>query len=168
MAAGVFIVPLAVAATLARPGEGRSLGLIQPMLLGLAQLAFLAARTDLGMAGWTLFGALGAAAMVLAWLRPEARDAPPAALALGLLVLLFKAGGWQDPWSPHAALGLTAIFGLGGLALAWLRGERLWAIVASGGLAGPLLILRAAWPELASALAMGRMAALAARSAPPP
>jgi uncharacterized membrane protein len=158
LAAGFFIVALAIVAAVARPGQGRSLGLIQPMLLGLAQLAFLAARTDLGMAGWSLFGALGAAAMVLAWLKPEARYAPPAALALGLLVLLFKAGGWQDPWSPHAALGLTAIFGLGGLALAWLRAERLWAVVASSGLAGPLIVLRAAWPELASASQWGAMA----------
>ncbi len=160
LAAGVFIIPLAIAATLARPGQGRSLGLIQPMLLGLVQLAFLAARTDLGMVGWTLFGALAAAAMILAWLKPEAQAAPPAGLALGLLVLMFKAGGWQDPWSAHAALGLTAIFGVGGLAFAWLRGERRWAIVASGGLAGPLLILRAAWPELASAPQWGGMAVL--------
>lgn len=159
-ASGIFIVLLAVAASLARPGKGRSLGMIQPMLLGLAQLAFLAARTDLGMTGWTLFGALGAAAMILGHLKPETREAPVAALALGLLVLMFKAGGWQDPWSPHAALGLTAIFGLGGLALAWLRAERLWALVAAGGLAGPVLVLRAGWPELASTLQWGGMAAL--------
>lgn len=161
-ASGAFIVLLALAATLARPGKGRSLGMIQPLLLGLAQLAFLAARTDLGMIGWTLFGTLGAAAMILGHLKPEAREAAPAALALGLLVLMFKAGGWQDPWSPHAALGLTAIFGLGGLALAWLRAERLWAIVAAAGLAGPLLVLRAVWPELASGAQWGAMAGLLA------
>ncbi|MGQ0660437.1 DUF2339 domain-containing protein [Sphingosinicella sp.] len=160
LAAGIFIIPLAIAATLARPGQGRSLGLVQPMLLGLVQLAMVAARTDLDMVGWALFGALAAAAMALGHLRPAARAAPPAALALGLMVLMFKAGGWRDPWSPHAALGLTAIFGLGGLAFAWLRGERRWAIVASIGLAGPLLVLRAAWPELASAPQWGGMAAL--------
>lgn len=166
-AAGFFIVLLAIGATLVRPGQGRSLGRIQPLLLGLAQLAFLAARTDLGVTGWTLFGALGAAAMLLAWLKPEARDAPPAALALalGLLVLMFKAGGWHDPWSAHAALGLTAIFGLGGLAFAWLRAERLWAITSAGGLAGPVLVLRFTWPELASAPQWGAMTAVLAAAA---
>lgn len=121
-ASGFFIVALAIGAAVARPGKGRSLGMIQPLLLGLAQLAFLASRTDLDMTGWSLFGALGAAAMLLAWLRPEARDAP----------------------------------------IAWLRAERLWAIVAAGGLAGPLLVLRFAWPELASAPQWGGMAALLA------
>jgi len=162
VASGAFIVLLAVAATLVRPGGGRSLGLIQPLLLGLAQLAFLASRTDLDLAGWALFGALGAAAMVLAMFRREARDGPPVALALALLVLLFKAGGWHDPLSPEAALGITLIFGLAGLALAWRRGGRMWTIIACGGLAGPVLILRAVWPELMSQWEWGAASALPA------
>ena len=160
LASGVFIVLLAVAATLVRPGEGRSLRLIQPLLLGLAQLAFLAARSDIDLAGWALFGALAIAAMVLAALRREARDGPPVALALALLVLLFKAGGYRDVLSPEAALGITAIFGMGGLALAWLRGGRMWTAMACGGLAGPVLILRAVWPELMAAWEWGLAAAL--------
>ncbi|MGE3396740.1 MAG: DUF2339 domain-containing protein, partial [Sphingomonas sp.] len=155
LAAGAFVLLLAVAASLARPGKGKELSLVQPLLIGLAQLAFLAARVDGGPVGWALFGALGAAAMVLAALRPEARLGPPAALALGLMILFLKAAGWRDPFAPEAALGITAIFGLGGMAMAWLRAERLWAGVAAAGLAAPLLILRAVWPELAPAYGWG-------------
>jgi hypothetical protein len=165
LASGVFVVLLAVAASLMRPGKGRELGLVQPMLLGLVQLAFLASRGDVGPVGWALFGALGAAAMALAALRREAWAGPPAALGLGLMVLFLRTMTY-DPFAAEAALGMTAIFGLGGLAMAWLRAERLWAGVAAAGLAGPVLVMRGFWPELAPAQLWGAMmAALAAVAA---
>ena len=98
LASGQFVIALAIAASLARPGDGRSLGLIQPLLIGIVLLAFVAARTDLGFLGWLQFGALAAASLVLAALRKEYRAAPPVALALGLLVLLGKAGARTDPF----------------------------------------------------------------------
>ena len=51
LAAGAFVILLALAATLVRPGPGRELGLIQPLAIGVVQLAVLVARTDLGLAG---------------------------------------------------------------------------------------------------------------------
>lgn len=162
LASGVFIILLAVAASLVRPGAGRSLGLVQPLLLGIVQLAFLAARTDLGFLGWVLFGILAAASMALAVLRSEYRLAPAAALVLALLVLLGKAALGQDPFVLRAMAGLTALFGLGGLGLAFWKGGRLWTAIACGGFAGPLLVVRAAWPSLLDQVQWGGAAALLA------
>jgi uncharacterized membrane protein len=162
LASGVFIILLAVAASLVRPGGGRSLGLIQPLLIGIVQLALLAARTDLGFLGWVLFGILAAASMVLAALRSEYRLAPAAALVLGLLVLLGKAALGQDPFVLRATAALTVLFGLGGLGLAFWKGGRLWTAIACGGFAGPLLVVRAAWPPLLDQIEWGGAAALLA------
>jgi uncharacterized membrane protein len=162
LAAGIFVILLAVGAALVRPGGGRALGLFQPLLIGLVQLAFLAARADLGFLGWMQFGLLGLAAMMLAMMRAEYRYAPLAALALGLLVLLGKAGYGQDPFVLRAAGMLTLLFGLGGQALAWWKGGRIWTAVACGGLAGPLLIVHAAWPALLAPERAGQLAALLA------
>jgi uncharacterized membrane protein len=162
LASGVFVILLAVAASLVRPGGGRSLGLIQPLLIGIVQLAILAARTDLGFLGWTLFGILAAASMALAVLRTEYRLAPPAALILGLLVLLGKAAAGQDPFVLRAMAGLILLFGLGGLALAFWKGGRLWTALACGGFAGPLLVVRATWPGLLDPVQWGGVAALLA------
>ncbi len=162
LAAGVFVIFLAVVAALVRPGGGRALGLIQPLMIGIVQLALLAARTDLGFLGWMLFGLLGLATLILAVLRPEYRHAPPAALALGLLVLIGKASTGMDPFVLRAAGMLTLLFGLGGLGLAWWKGGRMWTAVACGGLAGPLLIIHAVWPALLAPDRMGQLAALLA------
>ncbi len=162
LAAGAFAILLAIGAAIARPGDGRSLGLIQPLLIGIVQLAFLAARTDLGFLGWMLFGLLGLATMVLAALRAEYRFGPPVALGLALIVLLGKAGAGLDPFVLRAAGMLTLLFGLGGLALAWWKGGRMWTAVACGGLAGPLFVVHAAWPALLAPGQLGQLAALLA------
>ena len=147
-AAGLFVIALALAAALLRPGEGRQLVLIQPLLIGIVQLALLVARTDLGLSAWALFGALGAASMILARIRPEYRIAPPVALALALALLLAKSATGQDPMVPAAAVGIGLIFGGAGLALAAWKPGLLWTAIACAGLAGPALIVRAARPEL--------------------
>lgn len=162
LAAGVFIVLLALTASLVRPGGGRWLGLIQPLLLGLVLLAFLAARADLGFLGWALFLTLAATSMVLALLRAEYRVAPAAALALAALVLIGKAGLGEDPFLLRAAAAVTLLFGGAGLALALRKGERLWAGIACAGLAAPLLAVRAFWPELLPFVQWGGGAALLA------
>lgn len=162
LASGVFVILLAVGASLARPGDGRALGLIQPLLIGIVQLAIIAARADLGFLGWTLFGILAAASMALAALRSEYRLAPPAALILGLLVLLGKTASGLDPFVLRAMGGLILLFGLGGLALAFWKGGRLWTALACGGFAGPLLVVRATWPGLLDPVEWGGLAALLA------
>src|SRR6185437_13612042 len=58
LAAGIFIVLIGVAASVARPGSGRQLSLIQPLAIAAVELALLVARTDLGLQAWLLFGAL--------------------------------------------------------------------------------------------------------------
>ncbi|HYI64507.1 MAG TPA: DUF2339 domain-containing protein [Allosphingosinicella sp.] len=162
LAAGLFVILLALAASLVRPGKGRQLSLIQPLTLGIVQLFVLAARTDLGLQAWALFGTLSAAAIALALLRPEYRPAPPLALGLALVLLAGKSATGQDPWGPWAGTGIALLFGGGGLALALWKRHSLWAGVACAGLAGPLLILRGARPELLDRPAWGAFAALLA------
>ena len=75
---GLFITVLALAAALLRPGTGRQLALVQPLGLGLLQLAILVARTDVGAPAWGLFGALSLAVVLLAVLRLAWRAGHPA------------------------------------------------------------------------------------------
>jgi uncharacterized membrane protein len=58
VAAGVFIILLALAASLLRPGPGRWLALMQPMAIGVVLMSALVARADLGPQGWELYGLL--------------------------------------------------------------------------------------------------------------
>ena len=160
VAAGLFIILLAVAASLLRPGGGRQLSLIQPLLIGILQLAFLVARLDIGPIAWALFGAISAASMALALIRPEYRIAPPMALVLALALLLAKSTTGQDPMVPSAAAGIALVFGAAGLALAAWKARLLWTGIASAGLAAPFLIVRAARPELLDPPAWGLLAAL--------
>jgi len=162
LAGGLFALLLGLGASLARPGEGRHLRLIQPLAIAALQLAALVARTDLGIEAWELFGLLGAATLALALLKPEYRIAPPVALALALLLLAAKAASFEAPFVPHAAIGITLLFGGGGLALSLWRNRLDWAMIAAFGLAGPALIVRALRPELLGLPAWGAlMAALA-------
>jgi uncharacterized membrane protein len=159
LASGAFIVLLAIAASLVRPGDGRALGLIQPMILGIVQLAILVARTDLDGPAWILFGALAAASIALAALRDEYRLAPPITLALALALLAAKAATRDSPYVAEAAIGITLLFGVAGLGLAFWRGRLLWTATACLGFAAPTLILRALRPELLERPAWGAMLA---------
>jgi uncharacterized membrane protein len=162
LASGAFVILLSLAASLLRPGEGRQLSLIQPLALGIVQLSVLVARTDLGVLAWVEFGALAAASMALALIRPAYRYAPPVALGLALLLLAAKANDGQDPLVPAAAAGIALLFGGAGLALAWWKRRLLWTAIACAGLAGPVFIARGARPDLLEFTAWGAlMAALA-------
>ena len=159
LAAGLFVVVLAVAASVVRPGRGRQLSLAQPLAIGLIQLFLLAARTDVGAQAWLLFGALAAAAMALAVLRDEFRLGPLFALALALVLLAAKAADPADPLLPWAAEGITLLFAGGGLGLALWRRGLIWTVIAAIGAAAPLLIVRATCPELLDRPAWGLLAA---------
>jgi uncharacterized membrane protein len=165
LAAGIFVVLLGIAASVARPGPGRQLGLIQPLAIAAVELALLVARTDLGLQAWLLFGALSAASLALALLRPEYRPAPPAALGLALLLLFVKAWSKLDVHAPDAAIGITLLFGGAGLGLTLWRKHMLWTGIAGFGLAGPMLIMRAARPELLDPPAWGALAVALALAA---
>ena len=156
---GVFIVALALAASLVRPGTGRQLALVQPLGLGLLQLAILVARTDIGAPAWGLFAALSAAAIALAALRPVHWPAPPAALAFALLLLLVKADFGPDDLVPMAAIGIAFLFGGAGLALARRAPAVMWTSLAVAGLAGPWLITRWLRPDYLTQTNWGLLAA---------
>jgi uncharacterized membrane protein len=150
-AAGMFVIALAVAAALLRPGGGRQLVYVQPLAIAAIELAVLVARNDLGVPAWTMFGMLAAASVALVLLRPEHRFAPPVALGLLLILIASKAAAGQEiallPWAAAAATLLFAGFAL---ALAH-RGDRLLRTgLGCAALAGPVLILRALQPELAA------------------
>ncbi len=164
MLGGVFITGLALTASLVRPGAGRQLAMVQPLGLGLLQLAILVARTDMGASAWGLFAVLSVVAILLAALRREHWPAAPAALVFALLLLGVKADFGPDALVPHAAIGIGILFGGAGLALARRAPALLWTMLAAGGLAGPWLILRTLrpdyltqrhWGSLAAALTLG-------------
>jgi uncharacterized membrane protein len=157
--AGLFIAALAAAAALVRPGTGRQLALIQPLGLGLLQLAILVARTDVGAPAWALFGALSLAAILLAALRREHWPAPPAALAFALLLLLVKAGFGPGELVPAAAIGTGLLFGGAGVALARRAPAAMWTALAAAGLAGPWLAVRWLLPDRLTQTSWGLLAA---------
>ena len=154
LASGLFIVGLALAASLLRSGESRSLTLIQPLVIGLVELALLVIRLDTDPRAWLLFGALAAVSLWLGALRREARFAPPVGLALALLLLLVKAPIDRDPTVPWMAVAVTLMFA--GVSIPLSRKDRILRILtACGALAGPVLILRLLRPDSASPLGWG-------------
>jgi uncharacterized membrane protein len=168
LAAGCFVLLLAVAASLLRPGEGRQLWLMQPLVIGLAQLAALVLRFDSDRTAWLLFGMLSAASLGLAARRREFRFAPPVALALALLLLLAKAPADSDPLVPFIAAAITLLFA--GVSIPLSTKERInRTLTACGALVGPVLIVRlfrtdllppAGWGLAAAILSLGAFALL--------
>ncbi|HEY0013508.1 MAG TPA: DUF2339 domain-containing protein [Allosphingosinicella sp.] len=146
-AAGFFIIALAVAASLLRPGGGREMRYVQPMVVGLVQLAILVGRVDLGPVAWLMFGALALGAVALSTIRREHRFAPPAALLLALLVIGVKAD-LHDPAAPWAAAVATLLFAGVYIPLAAQSDRLLRSAMAAAALAAPFLLLRLAWPDL--------------------
>jgi uncharacterized membrane protein len=158
LAGGVFIVGLAVAGSLVRPGTGRQLDRLRPAGIGLIQLAILVARTDLGQPAWLLFGALSLGAILLSTRRPEFRPLPAFALILALILLAAKAYDSQDMNAVWAGIGITSLFGGASVAGALYGGERSrWIMIGAAAFALPAIILRAARPELLALPAWGAL-----------
>jgi len=148
LAAGLFVVALSVAASLIRPGEGWHLDFLRPIGIGLAQLALLVARIDLGASAWGLFGLLALAAILLSTRRREYELLPAFALALALILLAAKAVDTTDRLAPMAAAGITLLFGVAGLIGAARSREHLpWTAIGAVAFAAPAIILRFARPE---------------------
>jgi uncharacterized membrane protein len=144
-AIGAFVILLTVAAATVRPSEGRELKWLHPLGIALVQLAMLATIHS-GPLAWALYGALAAASLALAALRPEQSYGPPIALALALMLLIGSRPG--DPLLPWAAAAATLLFVGGATGLA-LRGTRWpWVPVAAAALALPALIVRTIEPGL--------------------
>jgi uncharacterized membrane protein len=164
LAAGAFVVGLALAASLLRSGEGRSLALMQPLIVGLVELAVLVIRLDTDPRAWLLFGSLAAVSLWLGNRRPEARFAPPVGLALALLLLLVKAPIDSDPTVPWTGAAITLMFAGVSIPLS-TKDRALRTLTACAALVGPVLILRLLRPGTLSPLGWGLAAAALAAAA---
>ncbi|HYI03286.1 MAG TPA: DUF2339 domain-containing protein [Reyranella sp.] len=153
LAGGVFIVALGIAASLARPGDGRPLRLMQPAAIGLVQLALLVGRQDLGLAAWALFGVLAAACLFLSTRRSEFRLLPPLALTLALILLAVEAQMRPEPLALAVAATITLLFSGFAMPLALRTGDLAWTAMAAAALALPAIILRTLDPGLMPAAA---------------
>ena len=158
LAAGLFAAVLGIVAGLAGRG-GR--GAMQAAAMGLAllELSIVAGRSDVGAAGWLLFGMLSVASVILAWIRNEHRSTPSVALGLALILIAAKAGAGDDPLLPLAAVVTTLLFA-GAAPLLQMRQRTLAVLNGCAALAGPLLILRALRSDLLAAAAWGGIALL--------
>jgi uncharacterized membrane protein len=164
LAAGLFVVGLALAASLLRSGAGRQAALMQPLIVGLVELAMLVIRLDTDPRAWLLFGSLAAISLWLGARRGEARLAPPAGLALALLLLLIKAPIDSDPAVPWMGVAITLMFA--GVSIPLSTKDRvLRTLTACSALVGPILILRLLRPELLPPLGWGLAAAALAAAA---
>ena len=158
LAAGLFVVALASAASLLRSGEGRPLAFMQPLIIGLVELALLVIRLDTDPRAWLLFGSLAAVSLWLGARRGEARLAAPVGLALAWLLLAVKAPIDRDPLVPWVGAAITLMFA--GVSIPLSTKDRiLRTLTACGALVGPILILRLLRPELLSPLGWGLAAA---------
>ncbi len=164
LAAGLFVVGLSVAASLLRSGEGRQPALIQPLIIGLVELALLVIRLDTDPRAWLLFGSLAAIGLLLGARRTEARLAPPVGLLLALLLLLIKAPVDSDPSVPWMGAAIALLFAGVSIPMS-MRDRILRTLTACGALAGPILILRLLRPEALSPTGWGLAAAALAAAA---
>ncbi|HYW16585.1 MAG TPA: DUF2339 domain-containing protein [Allosphingosinicella sp.] len=164
LAAGIFVIGLALAASLLRSGEGRSLAFMQPIVIGLVELAVLVIRLDTDPRAWLLFGSLAAIGLWFGARRPDARLAPPVGLALALLLLLVKAPVDSDPSVPWMGLAITLLFA--GVSIPLSTKDRiLRTLTACAALVGPILILRLLRPGLLPPSGWGLAAAALAAAA---
>lgn len=138
-----FVVLLAAGGSLALPRAGVTLTWLRlaPLVAGLAQLLAFAPALDFSALAWTLYLMLAAASLVLAWRDATYLPGALAALALTLLLLAIGLAG-TGPGATHgAAVAAALLFAAPGLLL--LPRARAWAILALGGIAGPLLLANA-------------------------
>lgn len=165
-ALGLFVVLLAVGATLALPATETGSRWIRllPLAAGLVQLLLLAPALDFSPLAWGFYLTLSAAALVLAWRDPRLVIAAVAAAMLFLILLATALFQSNPGTAPLVAIAATLLFGGAGHALA--TRDRGWSLVAVAGTAGPWLIaLGTVAPLMANALWAATGLALAAACA---
>ncbi len=135
-----FVIALALAATLALPRAGITSAWLRtaPLVAGLIQLLIFAPALAFDGFAWSFYLVLAAAALILAW--RDGRHLPGALAALGLsLALLAAALVAPDHGATFIAAPILALlFAAPGLVL--LDRARSWAVIALGGIAGPVLL----------------------------
>lgn len=142
-APAAFVVLLAIGASLALPRAGVSALWLRlaPLVAGLVQLLAFAPALDFSWLAWSLYLVLAAAALILAWRDEAYLPGALAALALTLLLLAIGLAQPEQGATLAAALIATPLFAAPGLLQ--LPRARFWAILALGGIAGPLLLANA-------------------------
>ncbi|HEY0622839.1 DUF2339 domain-containing protein, partial [Sphingomonas sp.] len=138
-----FVVLLAVGASLALPRAGVTATWLRlaPLVAGLVQLLAFGPALDFSVLAWALYLTLAAASLALAWRDPTYLPGGLAALGLTLVLLAAGLAQPQPGFSRTAALLAAPLFAVPGLWL--LPRARAWAILALGGIAGPLLLANA-------------------------
>ncbi len=135
-----FVIALALAATLALPRAGITSASLRtaPLVAGLIQLLIFAPALQFDGFAWSFYLILATAALILAW--RDARHLPGALAALGLSLVLLAAAlvAPESGATFIAAPVLALLFTAPGLAL--LDRARSWAVIALGGIAGPVLL----------------------------
>lgn len=148
-APAAFVVLLAIGASLALPRAG-VVGIwlrLAPLVVGLVQLLAFAPALDFSALAWGFYLILAAASLILA--RRNATYLPGSLAALALTLLLLAIGlAEPDARTTYIAAAMSALlFGIPGLLL--LHRSRIWAILALGGIGGPVLLANAInWPRL--------------------
>ncbi|MFA6117545.1 MAG: DUF2339 domain-containing protein [Sphingomonas sp.] len=162
---GGFVVLLAIGATVALPrtGTARSWLRLLPLVAGLVQLLILAPALDFGPLAWGLYLLLSAAALWLGWRDDKLVPGPAAALVLVLALLGIALDTGERVHAPLAALAIALLFGIPGHLLA--RRGTLWAGIALGATAGPVLLTLAIAHDLLSPAAWAGLLTLAALAA---
>lgn len=162
---GGFVVLLAIGATVALPrtGTARSWLRLLPLIAGLVQLLILAPALDFGLLAWGLYLLLSAAALWLGWRDEALAPGPAAALVLVLALLGIALDADELVHAPLAAIAIALLFGIPGHLLA--RRGTLWAGIALGATAGPVLLTLALAHQLLPAAAWAGLLSLTALAA---
>jgi hypothetical protein len=161
IAGGWFAVVLGIVAAMLRPA-GTSLTWIQPMGIAAIQVTILAARGDVGTAGWLAYAAIAVASVAVTRIKGHPPFIAMLVLGLGLLLLPVRKLFFDESGLVSAAVGMTLLFGAVAAAIAMERKSGKWAALACFGFAGPVVAMRWVIPDLMSAQAWGALQALIA------
>ena len=142
-----FALGLGIVAGLLRPA-GTSLTWVQPVAIAAVEIAILTARNDVGTLGWLAFAGIAIASVAITRIKDHPPAVPLLVLGLGLLLLTVRMAFWDHDGLVSAAVGMTALFGVGAFALSVERHSGLWAALACVGFAGPGVVLRWVDPDL--------------------
>lgn len=160
-----FAVALGIIAGLLRPA-GTSLTWIQPIAIAAFEVFILTARSDIGTLGWAAYAVIAIASVAVTRIKDHVPAVPFFVLVLGVMLIPVRYF-WDESGVAAAAVGMIALFGIGGLVMAMERKSGLWAALSAVGFAAPGLMLRwtdaglmgwPAWGALQAALALGPLA----------
>jgi uncharacterized membrane protein len=157
---GCFALGLGIVAGLMKPA-GSSLAWLQPVAIAGIELAILIVRHDVDGVGWVLFDLAVLAALATARIKQRPPFDAFVLLALALLLLPVRKL-FGDLNLAAAASAFTLLFGLAALVVALERRSGWWAMLASLGFAGPVLVMRQVSPDLLDWTAWGGLQALLA------